>query len=89
MSSKQRIVEVLSASLDELSEDPSFVELGVEAAFRICSETKIIKTETARRLLKRFTEKYSAKALVLLGSINCGRIGSKAIEVMGLRQGSL
>jgi hypothetical protein len=83
MASKKRIVEVLSASLDDLSEDPTFVELGVQAAFRICQETKQIKMETASRLLKTFEAKYKGEALALLGSINCGRIGSGAIEVLG------
>jgi hypothetical protein len=43
---------------------------------------KIIQAETAKRINKAFHSKFQAKAVFLDGSIECGRIGPIAAEIL-------
>jgi hypothetical protein len=76
------IEESLSKWIDSLPDQSEFSEIGVSAASRICSYVPMMRTSTAASIIKLFFSKYGAKSLILLSSINCGRVGVDSLKVI-------
>jgi hypothetical protein len=76
------IEQELANYIDDLPKVPGFVGIGVESASRICSYVPNMKTETAKAIISKFFETYAQESLILLSSIECGKIGVAAAEVI-------
>jgi hypothetical protein len=72
----------LAKDIDSLPKEQGFLSIGFEYASRISSLVPMMKTETVKAIIAKFLETYAQESLILLASIECGRIGVEEAEVI-------
>jgi hypothetical protein len=59
-----------------------FLSLILGSASRICKFVPIMKAETANAIISEFNKEIAQESVLLLPSLECGRIGLEAAEVI-------